>query len=90
MTDVVKKIRQGIAASQMRTRDLQAKLAELPDDSGPEVRVLFERQLAKEKKYQAQMALAMAEPPLKKSPSIIRIMLLTALLMILVYLLVFR
>jgi len=90
MTDVVKKIQQGIAASRMRTRDLQRKLAELPDDSGAEVRVLFEQQLAKEKKYQEKMALALGEPPPKKKTSVFRIALLTSLLMVLVYLLVFR
>jgi hypothetical protein len=90
MKHVVKKIQQGIAASQMRTRDLQRKLAELPDDSGPEVRVLYERQLAKEKKYLEQMTIALAEPPPKKKLSVSRILVLTLLLLILVYLLGFR
>lgn len=89
MTDVVKKIQRSIAASQVRSKDLQAKLAELPADSGPEVRVLFERQLAKEKKYQEQMRLAMAEPPQKKT-SIARIAIAAALIVILIYLSVFR
>ncbi len=91
MKHVVKKIQQGIAASQMRTRDLQKKLAALPDDSGPEVRVLYERQLAKEKKYQEQMTLALtAEPPQKKKSSLFRTLLLIAIFMILVFFFVFR
>jgi hypothetical protein len=91
MKHVVKKIQQGIAASQIRSKDLQKKLAALPDDSGPEVRVLYGRQLAKEKKYQEKMTLALtADPPQNKKPSLFRILILTLLLMILVFLLVFR
>lgn len=90
MTDVIKKIQQGIDASRMRTRDLQRKLAALPDDSGPEVRVLYEQQLAKEKKYQEQMALAMVEPPQKKKSSAFRVLLVIVLLLLLVYLLLLR
>jgi hypothetical protein len=67
MKDAVQSMRRDMESSRMRMRELETKLAALPADAGPEILALYEKLLAKEKKYQARMALALAPPPAKKA-----------------------
>jgi hypothetical protein len=69
-------------------RELETKLAQLPADAGPEILALYENLLAKEKKFQAKMTLAMAPPPPKKVPKF-RIAIALVMLAYFIYLKVF-
>lgn len=68
--------------------ELEKKLTELPADSGPEILTLYGNLLAKEKKFQSRMKLAIAPPPPKKVPKF-RITLVALLLIAFIYWLVF-
>ncbi len=88
MKDPVQSIQKQIADSRKRELELQAKLAALPADAGPETLTLYQNLLAKEKKFQERMTLALAPPPeRKKNLPVVRITLVALALAYLVYLL---
>ena len=89
MKDVVQKMQKEIAKSQLRVKDLETKLAELPAEFGPETAALFKQQLASEKKYLEKMLLALAPPTSKKVPKF-RIAIAALLLVYFFYRMVFK
>ena len=87
MKDSIQSMQRELKASRLRMLELEKKLAELPADSGSEILTLYGNLLAKEKKFQSRMKLAIARPPPKKVPKF-RIILAALLLIYFVYWLV--
>jgi hypothetical protein len=70
MKDPVQNMQEQMDSSYRRAHELETKLAQLPTDAGPEIFNLYQKLLAKEKKYQAKMTLAMAPLPRKQTPKL--------------------
>jgi hypothetical protein len=88
MKDPVQSMQEQMQSSHRRAKELETKLAQLPADAGPEISNLYEKLLAKEKKFQAKMALAMAPLAPKKVPKL-RIVIALMILAWLIYLAIF-